>query len=324
LLLGHPLARLCCATSRQHEGVRIDEAFLRFRGMAGAELAFSGSSAEAVVAAESDVALLALPHGLASEFARPLLDAGVRVIDLSADFRIHDAAVYADFYGEEHPAPELLPEAVYGLPELHREEIRRSKLIASPGCYPTSVLVPLAPLLRVKLIDPATITVCSLSGVSGAGRRAELEYSFVECNENGRPYGVPKHRHLGEIEQELSLAAGETVVVQFIPHLVPWNRGILTTITASVTDAAGADAIDEVMEEAYGEEPCVRLRGRKAFVEVKDVAGTNFIDLAWRSDPRTGRVVLMSAEDNLLKGAAGQAVQSLNLICGWPETCGLL
>jgi N-acetyl-gamma-glutamyl-phosphate reductase len=261
---------------------------------------------------------------LAHEFAQPLLEAGLRVIDLSADFRLKDPAVFEEYYKEPHPAPQLLAKSVYGLPEIYREQIRNGALIASPGCYPTSILLPLIPLLRRKLVDPGSILVSSMSGVSGAGRKAEIDYLFCECNESARAYGVPKHRHLSEIEQELSNAAGQTVVMSFTPHLIPVNRGIVSTIYANLASGVGINDISGALQEAYRDEPFVRLQGEKGSADLKNVAYTNFIDIAWRHDPRTGRVVLMSAEDNIVKGASGQAVQSLNLMCGWPETLALL
>jgi N-acetyl-gamma-glutamyl-phosphate reductase len=269
------------------------------------------------------VAFLALPHGAAAPFAQALLETGLRVIDLSADFRIKDPAVYREFYGETHPAPELLRESVYGIPELYRAELRTAQLVASAGCYPTSVILPLHPLLKARLIDPASIVVTSLSGVSGAGKNVAAEYLYVECNENARPYGVPKHRHLAEIEQELSVAAGERVVINFTPHLIPVTRGILSTIYAMPKAGVAPEAVNEALEAAYGEEIFIRLQGEKGTVELKNVVHSNFLDIAWRHDPRTGRVILMSAEDNLVKGAAGQAVQNLNVMCGWAEPTAL-
>ncbi|HET9801489.1 MAG TPA: N-acetyl-gamma-glutamyl-phosphate reductase, partial [Chthoniobacterales bacterium] len=267
---------------------------------------------------------LALPHGLAAEFAKPLLSAGARVVDLSADFRIKDASVYQEFYGHPHPAPDLLGQSVYGMPEIYRDQIRDAKLVASPGCYPTSILIPLRPLIRRKAIDRKTILVSSMSGVTGAGRKAEVDYLFSECNESVRPYGVPKHRHLSEIEQELSLLAEERVVIQFTPHLVPINRGIVTTIYANI--AENVVKIDPALlfNGAYGQEPFVRLLGDARLPDTKNVAGTNFIDIAWKIDKRTHRIVVMSAIDNIVKGAGGQAVQCMNLMLGLPETAGLI
>lgn len=329
LLLAHPHAELAAVTSRQYAGQSLAKVFPRFAHYPRARtLHFSEPNAE-LLARQAQVVFLALPHGVAAEFAAPLLRLGCQVIDLSADFRVRSASVYKEFYAHDHPAPELLPQAVYGLPEVYRPQIRQAALIASPGCYPTSILLPLIPLLRAGLIEPAGIIADSLSGVSGAGRKAELDYLFVECNESVRPYGLPKHRHLSEIEQELGLAAGAPVVMQFTPHLIPVNRGILTTLYVTPTAKDGApgsreEAIGACYRQAYGEEPFVRLLEGKALPDTKNVVGTNVVEIAWRLDPRTGRLIVMSAEDNLVKGASGQAVQSLNLMCGWPETAGLV
>jgi N-acetyl-gamma-glutamyl-phosphate reductase len=325
LLLRHPHTELTAVTSRQFAGKTVAEVFPR-TGLhpTATTLKFTDAS-PARIAAEAQLVFLALPHGVAVDFAAPLLEAGARVIDLSADFRIRNPAIYREFYGHEHGAPNLLADAVYGLPEVYRDKIREARLVACPGCYPTSILLPLIPLLREKLIKPASIIANSLSGVSGAGRKAELDYLFVECNESVRPYGVPKHRHLSEIEQELSVAAGTTVTIQFTPHLVPVNRGILTTVYLAPTEA-GQDPkrIEAAFRESYADEPFVRLLDDKTLPDTKNVVGSNVIEIAWRHDPRTGRLILMSAEDNLVKGASGQAVQCFNLMCGYEETAGLL
>ncbi|MEA3209361.1 MAG: N-acetyl-gamma-glutamyl-phosphate reductase [Chthoniobacter sp.] len=324
LLIRHPGVELVALTSRQLAGQTIGQVFPKFAGMRYADLPFIESDVDKIVATGAGVIFLALPHGVATEFARPLVAAGLRVIDLSADFRIKDVAVYANFYGEVHQAPELAGMSVYGLPEVYRDRIKAARLVASPGCYPTSIILPLHPLLQRQLIQPQSITACSLSGVSGAGRNAKLEYLYAECNESLRAYGVPKHRHLAEIEQELSLAAGESVTISFIPHLVPVNRGIHTTIHCALAEGIEPWHIANAYAEAYGREPFIRLLGEAGMPDTKNLTLTNFVDLAWRHDPRTGRLVLFSAEDNLTKGAAGQAVQSLNLLCGLPETTGLL
>lgn len=318
LLLRHPHARIVGLSSRQNAGRTVAEVFPRYAQLPGApELAFSAEPND-----EAEIVFLALPHGVAAEFARAALDAGKRVIDLSADFRTKDAAIYREFYGSEHRAAELLGQAVYGLPEFRRNEIRDANLVACPGCYPTSILIPLLPLLKRRLVRPDEIIVNSLSGVSGAGRKAEVPYLFAECNDSLRAYSVPKHRHLCEIEQELSGAAGAKVTIQFTPHLVPVTRGILTT-TYVVPDAS-ADEIGAALREQYGSEPFVRLLAGDALPDTKNVVGTNFIDITWRFDPRTGRVILMSAEDNIVKGASGQAVQCFNIMCGFDEVSGLL
>ena len=323
LLLGHPGVELVAVTSRQEAGKALGDVFPRFRKAPGAELTFIEPDPDAIAATGAQAAFLALPHGVAAEIARALLERGVRVIDLSADFRLRDAAVYEEFYGHPHPAPDLLNEAVYGLPEIRAEEIKAARLIASPGCYPTSILLPLLPLLRENLIDPATIVANSMSGVSGAGRKPDLTLLFCECNESARAYGVPKHRHLSEIEQELSLAAGETVVISFIPHLIPVNAGIATTTTAKLQEGVAPEAVGAALEKAYVDQPFVRLLGKGGCADTKNVTRTNFIDIGWQYDPRTGRVLMMSAEDNVGKGAGGQAVQSFNLMFGLSETDGL-
>jgi len=324
ILLAHPNVDLVAATSRQLAGKLLADVFPRLaHDKKATSLKFSDWDAKQI-GREANIVFLALPHGLASEFAKPLLSAGARVLDLSADFRIKSADVYRDFYGHEHPAPDLLGRSVYGLPEIYRDQIRDAQLVACPGCYPTSILIPLRPLVRRKAIDRSTILVASMSGVSGAGRKVEADYLFSECNESVRPYGVPKHRHLSEIEQELLILADEKVVIQFTPHLVPVNRGIISTIYTTI--ASNVVNIDPavIFNGAYGEEPFVRLLGENRLPDTKHVVGTNFIDVAWRIDKRTHRLVLMSAIDNIVKGASGQAVQCMNLMLGLPETAGLI
>jgi N-acetyl-gamma-glutamyl-phosphate reductase len=324
LLLNHPHAELVAVTSRQKAGQTLAQVFPKFASHPKSKtLRFSDPKAE-LLAKQADVVFLALPHGVAAEFAVPLLNAGCVVIDLSADFRLKSPEIYKDFYAHDHPAPDLLKKSVYGLPEIYRDEIKKSLLIASPGCYPTSILLPTIPLLKAGLIKPAGIIADSLSGVSGAGRKAETDYLFCECYESVRPYGVPKHRHLSEIEEQLSFAAGTKVVIQFTPHLIPVNRGILTTLYLVPEKSADAEKISDCYKKAYGGEPFVRLLEGKALPDTKNVVGTNVIEIAWRLDPRTGRLIVMSAEDNLVKGASGQAVQSMNIVCGWPETAGLV
>ena len=332
LLLRHPHVELTALTSRQYAGQTLAQIFPQFGHYPEAKtIRFSEPNAT-LLAKQAQVVFLALPHGVSAEFAVPLLQHGCQVIDLSADFRLRSAAVYKDFYAHEHPAPDLLATAVYGLPEVYRAQIKKALLIASPGCYPTSILLPILPLLRAGLIKHSGIIADSLSGVSGAGRKVEQDYLFVECNESIRPYGIPKHRHLSEIEQELSLAAGTPVVIQFTPHLIPVNRGILTTLyLAPENRFANEKEAAELNEKiaacylaAYGNEPFVRLLDGKSLPDTKHVLGTNVIEIAWRLDPRTGRLIVLSAEDNIVKGASGQAVQSFNILCGFPETAGLM
>ena len=324
LLLTHPQVDLVAATSRQLAGTSLAQVFPRFSHQKTATTLKFSDPDPIQIAREAGLVFLALPHGLAAEFAKPLLSAGARVVDLSADFRVKDAAVYQEFYGHDHPAPDLLGQSVYGLPEIYRDQIRDAKLVACPGCYPTGILVPLRPLIRRKAIDRKTILVASMSGVTGAGRKVEADYLFSECNESVRPYGVPKHRHLSEIEQELSILAGEKIVIQFTPHLVPVNRGIVTTIYADIAGNVVNMDPAVIFNGAYGEEPFVRLLGDERLPDTKNVVGTNFIDVAWKIDPRTHRLVVMSAIDNVIKGASGQAVQCMNLMLGFPETAGLI
>jgi N-acetyl-gamma-glutamyl-phosphate reductase len=323
LLLGHPRVELVAVTSRQEAGKALDAVFPRFRKAPGSQLTFIEPDPDAIAATGAQAAFLALPHGVAATIARALLDRGLKVIDLSADFRLRDAAVYEEYYGHAHPAPDLLAEAVYGLPEWRAEAIRAARLIASPGCYPTSILLPLLPLVAANLLDPATIVAHSMSGVSGAGRKADLTLMFCECHESARAYGVPKHRHLSEIEQELGHAAGAPVVISFIPHLIPVNTGIATTTTATLRAEVAPEAVGTALEKAYASQPFVRLLGRGGCADTKNVTRTNFVDIGWQYDPRSGRVLLLSAEDNLGKGAGGQAVQSFNLMFGLSETEGL-
>ena len=307
ILLNHRGVKLVCATSRQYAGQPLWEVFPRFRQVPGSGLKFTDSDVEAIAATGAEVAFLALPHGVAASYARGLVDRGVRVIDLSADFRLDSPEVYEEYYGNPHPDTVLMQEAVYGLPEWRREEIARARIVASPGCYPTSILLPLIPLFKAGMLEPEDVVVCS----------------GCECNESFHAYGVPKHRHLSEIEQELSHAAGETVVMSFTPHLIPVNTGICSTITAKVKKGADPECVGRLLEEAYAAAPFVRLLGRNQPADTKNVTRTNCVDIGWAYDPRTNRVILMSAEDNVVKGAGGQAVQSFNIMCGFDETEGL-
>ncbi len=324
-LLLHPKVEIVAVTSRAQAGRALTAEFPRFRGVGSADgLSFSMPDVEGIVKAGAKLAFLALPHGVSAEFAVPLLDAGVRVIDLSADFRLRDAAVYREFYQHEHPAPDLLAEAVYALPEVRAEEIKQARLIACPGCYPTSILLPLIPLLRSGLLGSDPIAVASMSGASGAGRKEAVPLLFCEVNESVRSYSVPLHRHLSEIGQELKAAAGREVKLSFVPHLVPVHCGICTTMFATPAEGVTAADVGRCLEQAYAGQPFVRLLGENQSPDTKNVARTNFVDIGWSLDARAGRLILMSAEDNIGKGAAGQAVQNLNLICGFDPTLGLL
>jgi len=287
LLLRHPDVDLAAVTSRQNAGQPLAQVFPKFASHPKSKaLRFTEPNAE-LLAKQADVVFLALPHGVAAEYAVPLLQGGCMVIDLSADFRLKSAEIYKEFYAHDHSARDLLAASVYGLPEIHRDQIKQATLIASPGCYPTSILLPAIPLVKAKLVNPHSIIADSLSGVSGAGRKAEPDYLFVECNESVRPYGVPKHRHLSEIEEQLSLAAGTKITIQFTPHLIPVNRGILTTLYLApaehFADAAGAARLGEKIaacyRASYGQEPFVRLLEGQALPDTKNVVGTNVIEI---------------------------------------------
>lgn len=325
LLLSHPHVTLAAVTSRQHAGKPLAAVIPALRGTAADKLPFSGSDpAELAARADIDLWFLALPHGAAADFAKVLVPAGRKVIDLSADFRIADLATYEAYYGKHH-APELLPAARYVMPELSDSKWRTEiKLAAAPGCYPTSVLVPLLPLLRAGLVSREHIVVNSFSGVSGAGKKAEEQYLFCERAESAKAYGLVKHRHLAEIEEQLSLAAGAKIVLQFNPHLAPMRRGIATTITVPAAAGATADAVRSVWQQAYAGRPFVSILAPGETPDTAYTVGTNRVDLSVVHDPRTGNFILTSAEDNLVKGASGQAIQIMNLWCGFPETAGLL
>ena len=323
LLLAHPLAELVQVTSRQSVGKRLEQVFPRFTHQKkGHELIFTDSDPESVLG-NASVVFLALPHGASAGVAKKFLDGGARVIDLSADFRLRDSKSYKEFYGSAHAAPELLKRAVYGLPEVYADKIAGADLVACPGCYPTSILLPLLPLIKEKVVSADDIMIASLSGVSGAGRKVEADYLFAECNESARPYGIPKHRHLSEIEQELALVSAKAFV-QFVPHLIPMNRGIVSTIFLRPEADVDEGEVEAVYKDAYLTAPFVRLLGVDRLPDTKNVIGTNFIDISWKLDPRTGRLIVISAIDNLVKGTSGQAIQCLNLMCGYPQVTGLL
>ena len=320
LLLQHPRVAVSCFTSRQYAGKPVADVFPKFRGQIDA--AFIEPKIPDIVASGAKAVFLALPHGVAAEYGVPLLERGIKVFDLSADFRLKSAAVYKDFYEHEHPAPALLARAVYGLPELRRDAIRGADLIACPGCYPTSIILGCAPALKRGLAKPHGIVVASLSGVSGAGRKVAEEYIFPECNESVRAYGLPKHRHLSEIEQELALLAGVELKITFTPHLVPINRGIVSTICLDLAAPVSTDDVLAAYKDFYKGERFVRVT--KNLPDTKNVQETNFIDISARVDARTNKLVVVSAEDNLTKGAAGQAIQCLNIAFGFDEAEGLL
>ncbi|HEY4988640.1 MAG TPA: N-acetyl-gamma-glutamyl-phosphate reductase [Opitutaceae bacterium] len=322
LLLGHPKVELAAVTSRTHAGKRLSEVIPSVRGI-DKGLAFVASDAAALAAGDIPLFFLALPHGAAAEFAKALVGAGKRVIDLSADFRVSDPASHENYYGK-HAAPELLSSARYVLPELTDPSWKtEAKIVASPGCYPTSILIPLVPLLKDKVVTREHIVVNSFSGVSGAGRKVDEAYLFVERNESAKAYGLVKHRHLAEIEEQLELHTGAKTVIQFNPHLAPMRYGIATTITVPAAPGATIASLYASWRRAYAKAPFVQILASGETPDTAHVVGSNRIDMSAVHDPRTGNFILTSAEDNLVKGTAGQAVQTMNLWYGFEETAGL-
>jgi N-acetyl-gamma-glutamyl-phosphate reductase len=319
LLLRHPHAQVEVLTSRRDDAPHVGEVHPELFGRLDLRLE---NLSPAETAARCDCVFACLPHGAAAESVVACLDAGVSVIDLSADFRLRDAAVYERWYGLPHAAPDRLPQAVYGLCEQYGDQLKAAKLVANPGCYPTSAILPLAPLLSAGLIESQGIIIDSKSGVSGAGRTPKPVTHFPECNESIAAYNIGKHRHTPEIEQELSVAAGSDVRVVFTPHLTPMNRGILSTIYARPAQASGGitrDAVLDVLRQAYADRPFIRITDH--LPATRHVAGTNFCDISAEVSGET--VVLVAAIDNLTKGASGAAVQNFNLMHGFDETTAL-
>ncbi len=275
------------------------------------------------LAKQADVIFTATPQGLCASLVNEEILSGTKVVDLSADFRLKDVKIYEDWYKIEHKAPQYIDEAVYGLCELNREQIKGARLIANPGCYPTCSTLSIYPLLKEGLIDPATIIIDAKSGTSGAGRGAKTDNLFCEVNENMKAYGVATHRHTPEIEEQLGYAAGEPVVLNFTPHLVPMNRGILITAYASLKKDVSYEEVKAAYDKYYAAERFVRVLPKDVCPQTKWVEGSNFVDVNFKLDSRTKRIIMMGAMDNLVKGAAGQAVQNMNLLFGIDEAEGL-
>lgn len=323
LLLVHPKVQLTAVTSERYAGERLDALFPHLRGLT--ELTFQELDAERL-AKNADVIFLALPH-MESQKAVPVIrQTGKKVIDLSADYRLKDASAYTIWYRASHTDPEGLTEAVYGLPEIHRKAIAGAGLVASPGCYPVGAVLAIAPLLKLGLGQPDGIVIDAKSGVTGAGaqgRKVDPMYLYTEANENLRAYGVATHRHTPEIEQELAGLLGHPVTVAFTPHLVPLNRGLFTTASIPLAQAAVTRELLACYREFYAGEPFVRVLPEGVLPTTRAVVGSNFCDVAVIADPRTRRAVCLSAIDNLGKGGAANGVQNLNLMSGWDERTGL-
>ena len=275
------------------------------------------------LASQVDVIFTATPQGLCASLVNEEILSKTKIIDLSADFRLKDVKVYEKWYKIEHKAPQFIDEAVYGLCEINREDVKKARLVANPGCYTTCSILTAYPLAKEGLIDMGTLIIDAKSGTSGAGRGAKVQNLFCEVNENMKAYGVATHRHTPEIEEQLGYAAGEKVVLNFTPHLVPMNRGILATEYAKLTKDVSWEEVKAVYDKYYADEKFVRVLDKDVCPETKWVEGSNYVDIGFKIDPRTGRIIMMGAIDNLVKGAAGQAVQNMNLMFGLKESEGL-
>lgn len=315
----HKETELTLITSRQFAGQRMDEVYPALKG--GCDLVFEEYDLD-VAAEKADFFFMALPHKLPMEFVPGLLERGKKIVDLSADFRFRNQAAYEAFY-LPHISAHLLPEAVYGLSEMYTEEIKTARIIGNPGCFPTSILIPLLPLVRAGLVDSSTIIADSKSGVSGAGRTLSLKAHFCEANESIKAYSVANHRHTPEIEEVLTMAAGKDVIISFTPHLVPMTRGMLSTIYVNPVSGITVSDIYAAWHQAYAGRRFVRIMDCGGVPDTAYVRNTNCCDIAVHQDKRTGRLIIMSAIDNLLKGASGQAVQNMNIMLGFDEGAGL-
>lgn len=317
ILLRHPEVEIVAVTSRQEGQPPIAMIHPSLTGRLDLRLE---DLSPAEIAARAECVFSCLPHGASAAVIGPLLEAGRRVIDFSADYRLNSADVYAEWYGQKHVDPDRLGKVTYGLPELFREQIASAGLVANPGCYPTSAILPLAPLLKAGLIEPSTIIVDSKSGVSGAGRTPKLTTHYPECNESVSAYNVGRHRHTPEIEQVLSTVAGRPVEIIFTPHLIPMDRGILTTTYSQPTGNISEEQLMQTLRDFYADEPFVRVVDH--LPGTKDSMNTNYCDITARVV--RGRVLTISCLDNLVKGASGAAVQNFNLMFGYAETTGLV
>jgi N-acetyl-gamma-glutamyl-phosphate reductase len=318
LLCRHPEVELVHLTAESRKAEAYGEVFPNLRGFVAHVTEEADLEA---IGTDSDVVFFALPNGVPMTMA-PQLGPRVKIVDLGADFRFRDPAVYKQWYKADHACPHLLAEAVYGQPELHREEIAAARIVGNPGCYPTAALIAIAPFLQAGVVERDGIIVDAKSGVSGAGRGASMGVHFSEVNENVKPYNVAAHRHTPEIAQEVAALAGGPLTVIFTPHLIPMTRGILATVYVRLAHAMTTAEAEGILREAYAAEPFVRvLTG--GLPETKATYGSNYCDVAVRVDPAGSTLIVLAAIDNLVKGAAGQAIQNLNLMCGFPERAGL-
>ncbi len=319
LLLHHPQVEVTALTSQKYAGMPIDQVFPTL--VKHFQLKCEELNADAL-SRKTDFIFTAVPHKTAMEVVPLFHRQGKRIVDLSADFRFKNAGVYEKWY-QKHTSADLLPESVYGLPELHREKIRKAKIVGNPGCYPTGALIGLIPLVKKRMISLENIVIDSKSGVSGAGRDVVLESLFCEVNEDVRAYKIFAHRHTPEIDQELSQLVQKEINVTFVPHLIPVDRGILSTLYLRLTKRMKTEELLDVYQEAYREEPFIRLHPKGKLPSTKDVRGSNLCDLGVALNESDGRAVIVTAIDNLVKGASGEAVQNMNIMLGYPETMGL-
>jgi len=320
ILCNHPEFELTAATSRQYAGKPLSEVFPNLLGKT--DLICENLSVDELCN-RADLFFAAVPHKTAMDLVPQLLQEGKKVVDLSADYRLRDVAVYEEWY-QEHSSPEFIKEAAYGLPELYREQIKKARLVANPGCYPTSIVLGLAPLLQEGIIDPTTIIADSKSGTTGAGRAASVGTLFCEVHDGFKAYKVAgTHRHLPEIEQELSVLNKDNVTISFTPHLLPISRGILSTSYANLTSDISEEEIRKLYMKMYEAEPFVRIVPQGTFPATQHVRGSNFCDIGFAIDKRANRIIVVSTIDNIVKGAAGQAIHNMNLMCGINETTGL-
>jgi N-acetyl-gamma-glutamyl-phosphate reductase len=320
MLALHPHITVTAVTSEKSAGKKVGDVFPFLFSYGG--LTFEPMNREELLN-KADLFFLALPHGASQEAVHYFFSKGRKVVDLSADYRLTDPKTYAAWYGLLHKYPAALKKTVYGLPELYRKKIRKASLIANPGCYPTSAVLGIMPAVRNGMIDLSTVIVDSKSGTSGAGRKADLGVSFCEVNEGFKAYGLATHRHTPEIEQEISNLAGKKVVVNFTPHLLPVDRGILTTIYAKLSRKTDTKTVLSLYNKTYAKEPFVRVLQEGVLPNIKNVRGTNTCEIGVKVNDRTNTLIIVSAIDNLVKGASGQAIQNMNLMMGYEETAGL-
>lgn len=320
ILYGHDDIKITAVTSEKSAGKKVTEVFPHLHMYK--DLAYEPLHKEKLLG-KAALFFLALPHGASQEAVNFFFRNKKKVIDLSADFRLSDPEVYREWYGIPHEFSPVLKKAVYGLPELYRNKIKKTSLVANPGCYPTGALLGLMPAIKSRLIDLNSIVVDSKSGTTGAGRKADLAVSYCEVNEGFKAYGIATHRHTPEIEQELSLLAGKKITINFTPHLLPVDRGILTTIYATLTKKTDTASVLALCRRKYAGEPFVRVLGEGVFPNIKNVRGTNFCEIGLKVNGRTNTLIIVSAIDNLVKGASGQAVHNMNIMMGFDERKGL-